>query len=295
VSLSTVDADTRFASRSSAARPPGPDGFRTAPVAWAGVAGTWVDDYLARIGAARPDRADDDALRALHVRHLLTVPFENLSVHLGEEIVLEDDALVAKIVARHRGGFCYELNGAFAALLSALGYDVALLAARVHGANGLGIPYDHMVVRAGDWLVDVGFGSHSHYPLRLDVRGDQVDPGGTFRVETTADGDLEVIKNGEPQFRAWSRPQALRDFAAGCWWHRTCPESHFTRSLVCSLTTEDGRLTLTGRTLIRTVAGERHEQLLDNDAMVLEAYRVHFGIILDRVPEVLSPDRLGPC
>jgi N-hydroxyarylamine O-acetyltransferase len=259
----------------------------------AAVAGTWVDDYLARIGAARPERADDETLRELHLRHVLTVPFENLSVHLGEDIVLDDEALVAKIVERHRGGFCYELNGAFAALLSALGYDVALLAARVHGANGLGIPYGHMVVRAGQWLVDVGFGSHSHYPLRADVSRDQVDPGGTFRVETTPDGDLEVFKDGEPQYRAWSRPQALRDFAVGCWWQRTCPESHFTRSLVCSLTTQDGRLTLSGRTLIRTAGGERDEQVLSDDAMVLEAYRTHFGIALDRVPEVLPPDRLG--
>lgn len=247
---------------------------------------TWVDDYLARIGTARPDRADDEALRALHLRHLLTVPFENLSVHLGEQIVLDERALVAKIVERRRGGFCYELNGAFSALLSALGYEVALLAARVYGSDGLGIPYDHMVVRVGRWLVDVGFGSHSHYPLRLDVRADQPDPGGTFRVDAAPDGDLVVLKDGEPQYRAWSRPQALRDFTAGCWWHRTSPESHFTRSLVCSLTTEDGRLTLAGRTLIRTAAGERHEQPLAGDSMVLEAYRDHFGITLDRVPEV---------
>jgi N-hydroxyarylamine O-acetyltransferase len=247
---------------------------------------TWVDDYLDRIGAARPVRPDDDALRTLHVRHLLTVPFENLSVHLDEQIVLEDEALVAKIVERRRGGFCFELNGAFAALLSALGYDVELLAARVYGANGLGIPYDHMVLRVGPWLADVGFGSHSHYPLRLDVRTDQVDRGGTFRVDATPDGDLEVFKDGEPQYRAWTRPQELRDFVAACWWHRTCPESHFTQSLVCSLTTQDGRLTLSGRTLIRTVSGQRHEQQLVGDPMVLEAYRTHFGLVLDRVPQV---------
>jgi N-hydroxyarylamine O-acetyltransferase len=258
------------------------------------VARTWVDDYLARIGASRPDRADDDALRDLHRRHLLTVPFENLSVHLGEQIVLNEAALVAKIVERHRGGFCYELNGAFSALLAGLGYDVELLAARGYGANGLGIPYDHLALRVGEWLVDVGFGSHSHYPLRTDERADQVDPGGTFRVEVESDGDLVVFKDGEPQYRAWSRPQTLRDFAAGCWWHRTSPESHFTRSLVCSLTTEDGRLTLAGRTLIRTVNGERHEQLLDGDDTVLEAYRVHFGIDLDHVPRVRDAEEPVP-
>src|ERR1039457_7712048 len=78
----------------------------------------WVDDYLARIGVTRPVWADLQALRALQLAHLLTVPFENLSIHLGEPIVLEQADLVAKVVRMHRGGFCYELNGAFAGLLT---------------------------------------------------------------------------------------------------------------------------------------------------------------------------------
>ncbi len=90
-----------------------------------------VDAYLDRIGARRPERPDHAALRVLQRSHLGAVPFENLSIHLGEEIVLDADALVAKIVDRRRGGFCYELNGAFAALLRSLGFEVTLLAARV--------------------------------------------------------------------------------------------------------------------------------------------------------------------
>jgi N-hydroxyarylamine O-acetyltransferase len=198
--------------------------------------------------------------------------------------VLEDAALVEKVVGRRRGGFCYELNGAFAALLRALGYDVEYLAARTHGDGRLGIPYDHMALRVGPWLVDVGFGAHTHYPLRLDERGDQVDPGGMFRVEETADGDLDVLRNGERQYRLWSRPQALPDFTVGCWWHRTSPESHFTKSVVCTLTTVDGRVTLSGKTLIRTVNGHRDERELAGDDEVLAAYHSVFGIVLDRVP-----------
>src|SRR3569833_4073382 len=83
---------------------------------------SWADAYLTRSGAKRPARPDAEALRERHLRHLLTVPFENLSIHLGEDIVLDSAALVAKVVERRRGGFCYELNGAFAALLSALGF-----------------------------------------------------------------------------------------------------------------------------------------------------------------------------
>lgn len=246
-----------------------------------------VDRYLARIGADRPARPDDAALRDLHLRHLLSAPFENLSIHLGEDIVLDHDALVSKIVDRRRGGFCYELNGAFAALLRALGYDVDLLPARVYIGDGLSVPYAHLALRVGPWLADVGFGDHTHYPLVLDERGDQADPGGVFRILETTDGDLDVYRDGEPQYRLETRARELRDFEGACWWNRTSPKSHFTRSLVCSMLTETGRVTLSGRTLVRTAGGERRESELTGDAEVLGAYRDLFGIELDRVPEVM--------
>jgi N-hydroxyarylamine O-acetyltransferase len=250
---------------------------------------SWVDAYLARIGAERPVRPDAEALRELHLRHLRTVPFENLSIHRGEDIILEPEALVAKIVDRRRGGFCYELGGAFATLLTALGFEVDMLSARVFGGEELSLPYDHLALRVGPWLVDVGFGSHTHYPLRLDERGDQADPGGVFRVAETSEGDLDVFKNGQPEYRLETRSRKLGDFESGCWWNRTSPKSHFTQSLVCSMLTGSGRVTLSGRTLIHTENGERDERELGDDADVLGAYRTWFGIELDRVPEVRPP------
>ncbi|SCK42283.1 N-hydroxyarylamine O-acetyltransferase [Streptomyces sp. WMMB 714] len=254
--------------------------------------GLRIDDartsaYLARIGAARPGRRDSHSLRELHRRHLLTVPFENLSVHMGEDIVLDADALTHKIVERRRGGFCYELNGAFAALLTTLGFPVTLLAARVFGDDGPGPLFDHLALRVETprpWLVDVGFGRHSTYPLRLDSPDEQADPGGLFRIKETPQGDLDVLRDGVAQYRVEQRPRTLADFGLGCWWHRTSPESHFTRSLVCSLLTEEGRITLSGRTLTSTGSAERHEEELAGDDAVLSAYREHFGIALDRVP-----------
>ena len=76
-----------------------------------------------------------ETLRALQVAHLLTVPFENLSIHAGQPIVLQDEALFTKIVTKRRGGFCYEANGLFAALLRALGFDVIMLSAGVADAK----------------------------------------------------------------------------------------------------------------------------------------------------------------
>jgi N-hydroxyarylamine O-acetyltransferase len=251
-----------------------------------------ADAYLDRLGAARPASPDAAALRALHRRHQVAVPFENLSVTFGEEILLEEDALHDKIVARRRGGFCYELNGLFAALLRHLGFEVTLHAARVFDGDRPGIPFDHMAlwVRAGDgsrWLADVGFGRHSVHPLRLEDRTDQADAGGAFRLAGAGgpDGDLDVLRDGTPQYRMEDRPRALADFRAGCWWHRTSPQSHFTRGTVCSrLTEEGGRVTLSGRTLVTTGAdGVRREHEVPAGG-VLAAYREHFGLELDREP-----------
>src|SRR4051812_31690162 len=105
--------------------------------------------YLERIGI-RPEQIgppSPELLRELHVRHLESVPFENLSIHLGEPIVLDEDALLDKVIRRRRGGFCYELNGAFGALLTALGFAVEYRAARVFGEGGrLGVPFDHLAL-----------------------------------------------------------------------------------------------------------------------------------------------------
>ncbi|MFJ8590542.1 arylamine N-acetyltransferase [Streptomyces sp. NPDC093598] len=270
-----------------------------------------VDAYLRRLRVEPPAWPTVDALRELHLRHLQNVPFENLSIHLGEEIVLEEKRLLDKVVGARRGGFCYELNGSFGALLAALGFDVVLLAARVYGdGERLGIPYDHLALRVrtvdgGDWLADVGFGAHSHLPLALGERGEQEDPGGTFRIVeagpdaagvrgghgTVEAADLDVSRDGRAQYRLEVRPRALGDFVAGAWWHSTSPVSHFTRSLVCSRVTEDGgRITLSGRRLTTTAAdGTREERELGTDEEVLGVYRERFGIELDTVPVLRNP------
>ncbi|MBG0855327.1 arylamine N-acetyltransferase [Streptomyces spinoverrucosus] len=266
-----------------------------------------VDAYLRRLGVPHPAWPTIDVLRELQLHHLRSIPFENLSIHLGEAIVLEEKRLLDKVVGARRGGFCYELNGAFGALLVALGYDVSLLAARVYGEGGRpGIPYDHMALRvrtvdAGEWLADVGFGAFSHFPLAFEERREQVDPGGVFRIaEAGPDAagmrgapaagapDLDVIRDGRPAYRLEQRPRVLADFVTGAWWHSTSPESHFGQSLVCSRITEDGgRITLSGRRLKTTGAdGTRDERELGTDEEVLEVYRERFGIELDRVPVV---------
>src|SRR5262245_27861823 len=126
-----------------------------------------IDAYLGRIGYTGSRAPTLEVLRALHRAHLYAVPFENLDIHAGRRIVLDQDALFQKVVTHRRGGFCYELNGLFAALLRKLGFDVTLLSGRVHNDGGFGPEYDHMTLLVkldGRWLADVGFGSSFHDP-----------------------------------------------------------------------------------------------------------------------------------
>jgi N-hydroxyarylamine O-acetyltransferase len=251
------------------------------------MSGMDVAGYLARLGVDRPAAPDPAGLRTLQEAHLRSVPFENLSIHLGEPIVLRPDRLVAKLVGG-RGGFCYELNGAFAALLTELGYTVRLVSAQVYApGDELGPPLDHLALvvdLAGvPWLVDVGFGQFARHPLRLDVAGPQTDPDGRFEVSAVEPDVVDVRANGTLEYRLDLRPRRLADFGPTCWYHQTSPESHFTRKVTCSRLTATGRITLSGDRLIRTLAGRRTETRLAK-AELLAAYRDHFGITLDRVP-----------
>ena len=247
-----------------------------------------ADRYLARIGARRPAAPDAAALRELHRRHVEAVPFENLSIVLGEPVSLDEDALVDKIVRRRRGGFCYELNGTFAALLVALGYDVRLLGASVFGEDGTLSPaFDHLalVVDLDErYLVDVGFGAHTVYPLRLDWPEAQEDPAGSFLVLDAPGGDVDVLLNGVPQYRVEPRARRITDFTRRAWWQANSPESHFRTGPRCSRATESGRVTIRGDRLIETVHGERTETTLATDDEVLAAYEKHFGFRPPRVP-----------
>lgn len=230
-----------------------------------------------------------EILRALHVAHMTAVPFENLSIHASEAVVLEDDALFEKIVGRGRGGFCYEDNGLFAALLRALGFQVSMLSAEVANAEGgFGKPFDHMtllVTLEERWLADVGFGDSFVEPLQIDERGEQVQGRHAYRI--THEGDYLVMSRRDAggdewqaQYRLTLRPYNYPDFAEMCRYHQTSPESHFTRGRVCSRATADGgRLTLSGMRFIETAAnGERRERVLADETEYANALREHFGI-----------------
>lgn len=226
--------------------------------------------YLDRIGFGGARRRDRETLAALHEAHLLTVPFENLDIEQHRPIEVDTSRFVDKVVARRRGGFCYELNGAFAELLRAFGFPVTLLSARVFNAAGeLGEEFDHLALRVDldePWLADVGFGDGFRRPLQLNVREPQNDGWDDYRIVDESDFLLLERRNGDrwvPQYRFTLEARELSEFAPMCLFHQTSPLSPFTRKSVCSLATPDGRITLSNGKLIRTVGSERSEREVD--------------------------------
>ena len=194
-----------------------------------------IEAYLQRIKYTGPLAVNTETLRLLQLAHVRIVPFENLSIHSGEAIVLDDDALFEKIVSRRRGGFCYELNGLFAALLRALGFDVAMLSARVANADGIfGPDFDHMtllVTLAERWLVDVGFGDSFLAPLRLDEEKEQVQGNRAYRIVREGEylvlGQRTYDEEWKRQYRFTLKPYQYSDYAEMCRYHQTSPQSHF--------------------------------------------------------------------
>ncbi|HEX5874263.1 MAG TPA: arylamine N-acetyltransferase [Pyrinomonadaceae bacterium] len=249
-----------------------------------------IEAYLQRINYNGSREPNAKTLRALQVAHLQAVPFENLSIHAGEPIVLEEDALFTKIVNNRRGGFCYEANGLFAGLLRALGFEVAMLAAGVATRDGaFGPDFDHMTLMVTldeRWLVDVGFGESFVEPLLLDSREEQVQGSRTFRIVEDGTHLILMRRNeGEdwiPQYRFTLQPYTFSDYEDMCRFHQTSPESHFTRNTICSRVTEEGRITLSGMRLITTTGPQhlRDERDLSSKEEYDQILREQFGVVM---------------
>jgi N-hydroxyarylamine O-acetyltransferase len=247
-----------------------------------------VKEYFKRISFSGKPQATLDTLRTIHRQHLLSVPFENLDIHFGRPIYLNTQSFFEKIVKRNRGGFCYELNGLFFVLLQSLGFNVQMLSARVANADGSwGRDFDHMTLLVQldePWIADVGFGDSFMEPLRLNDSSEQIQYGRGFKFVPAEDGSIlyQAEQNGvwSNQFSFNLLPHELNDFSGMCHYQQTSPESSFTKRMVCSVATKNGRITLTDQMLIVTKKGKRKETKISGERRFHSLLKKHFGIVL---------------
>jgi N-hydroxyarylamine O-acetyltransferase len=243
-----------------------------------------IGAYLDRIGYQGSLSPTLTTLNQLHLTHLLAVPFENLDISLGRQINLELPAILHKIVNLNRGGFCYELNSAFAWLLTEIGFPVKLISAATFDGKALGPEFDHMLLRVEtDYTVfaDVGFGDSFRLPaFPADKPVFQFDR--YYRLENSNNRWVLEQKfeagNWKPLYIFNLKSRRLSDFESMCQYHQIDRASTFTRKTICSVATEQGRTTCTGTRLIVTEANHRQESVIDDNGMLGEILKQRFGI-----------------
>jgi N-hydroxyarylamine O-acetyltransferase len=252
------------------------------------------DRLLRHIGLDGSPPADADGLRDVVGAFVTRVPFEDLAVQLGESGPLEPPALIERIVAGGRGGYCFEVNTVLLTLLESLGFEVerreAIVGERTAFAKGE--PTNHLALVAhtsdGPFIAEAGWGEGPVEPLALKAGRQAV---GAFEYELVRDGDgwwLGQHEHGSsPGFRFGDRRAGLADFEPH---HRrlsTSPESGFVRTLLVQQPAADRIVSLRARTWFVDGPGHGERELID-DADAFAFALGEFGIDLD----VLGSKRL---
>ena len=277
-----------------------------------------ITKYLSRIAYQGPRNLTAETLRELHKCHILSIPFENLSVFEKEEIHLNWAWLFDKMVTRRRGGLCCELNSLFSFLLRFLGFHFEFYAARVYSATEeLSPEMAHMVlgVDLGEdkWLVDAGFGDANIAPLRFVQDKEQETESGIYRIRK--DGDDKFVYEAKAKvtlsdstenvpkelhddwhFReqdsGWKKvyifdliPRSIEDFVASYHMANTSPESPFTHQRLCTIARPWGRVTVAHDRFITSAyegkdAVRKTTKKLGGENEVIKTLQEQFGIRL---------------
>ena len=249
-----------------------------------------VDAYLGRVGYDGDLKPTVEVLRRLHHAHVATIPFENLDIVLGRGISLEMEAMQEKLIRRDRGGYCYEHNLLFAALLERLGFAVRRLTARIRMGRDEPQPSGHMLLRVdaggSPWLADVGFGGQRLLePIPLEDGATAQQGSWKYRLDREAAGAC-VLRTLRPNgwFDLYSftlEPRRHSDYVVYNYYTSTNPDSPLTREIVVLQTEPHRRLALTGRRFATAYPDGSTERRELAGAELIGVLRGAFGIVLE--------------
>lgn len=236
-----------------------------------------LDRYFRRIGFAGERAPTLATLARLQLAHATSIPFENFDVRLGRAIALDLPSLEAKLVARRRGGYCFEHNTLFAAVLRTLGFEVDTLEARVRPPGAAAIlPRTHMTLRVrlpeGEHLADVGFGGDGPLaPVPFD--GTPVACGGDrHRLEREPDGQIALRRwTGEiwtDLYAFLPTPALPIDFVVANHFTSTWPQSTFVKAMTAQRATLEAHHILRGRTYTCRRGAQTETRELDDDQVI---------------------------
>lgn len=247
-----------------------------------------LDAYLARIGYAGPLAPTRDVLKNLHLAHATHIPFENLDVLLGRGIRLDLDSLQAKLVTARRGGYCFEQNILFAAMLEQVGFRVTPLAARVRYRTTRILPRTHMLlkvdVEGASWIADVGFGSEGLlHPVPLTAG--EASPQFVWTYRVVRDGEAWVLQsqpggNWHDLYVFTLEPQHPVDYEMANYYVSTNPASRFVQTLTVQLPLPDVRHVIRNYDFISERPDRLDQTRLAGDDELLRVLAGTFGLVL---------------
>ncbi len=250
-----------------------------------------LDAYFTRIGYTGPRTPNLATVQAIHALHAAAIPFENLDPFLGRPVSVDLGDVQDKLVARKRGGYCFEQNTLFRAVLEALGLSVTTLLARVYWnipPDAPTPPRTHMILRTTidglDIIADVGFGGHLlAHPYALRADSEQEVGLATLRLIDEGPQHLLQVRGGDDWraiYRFTLEPAAPVDIELANWFTATHPESRFRKLLILQRLLPDARLVLLNRHFTRRSPGGKAETSLIADAPALaKVLAAEFGIV----------------
>lgn len=258
-----------------------------------------IGRYLQRLGFDTSPAPTLDTLRQLQRRHTAEFPFETLSTLLRQPVPIDLESVERKVFEQGRGGYCYELNQLFLALLQALGFEARGITGRVvmNAPEGAWTARTHrlsLVMFDGvRYITDVGFGGMvPTAPLLLDSRDTQLTPHEPYRIEVNDDGYLlraNVAGEWRPMYLFDLQRQQDIDYTVGNWYVCNHPESPFMGRLMVARTGDGLRKTLNGNSYAVHRIGQESERRTVNDAdELIDLLETEFSL---RVPprELLRP------
>ena len=227
-----------------------------------------------------------ETLQGLHFAHATHIPFENLDVLLRRPIRLDLESLWAKLVTGGRGGYCFEQNALFAAVLEAAGFRLTRLAARVRAGSAVLRPRSHMLLAVDlvgqKWLADVGFGAEVFlHPIPLTPG--LVAPQFSWKYRVNTEGDVFVLQSRRPEgwldlYAFTLEEQHPVDYEVSNYFTSTHPDSIFLKILIAQRPGPDKRWTLTNRRLIESTAEGSKEITLSDDNALLGVLKERFTL-----------------
>jgi len=254
-----------------------------------------LDDYTRRIGQPLPTGATIDTLRRLHIAHREAFLFENLSIQTGGGISLALADLERKFLDERRGGYCFEHNTLFAAVLRAAGFESTALLGRVRRGPPERWCRTHMVLRvpigAEVWLADVGFGGVGLLePMTLGDGAASKQGGFTYRLRREAHVWVLSMRDAASEtdlYEFAEDPQTPWDIEVANHFTSTHPESIFRKTLTIQRAARGERTIVRSGLLTRYRDGVMTEEPIARERLA-EVARREFTVDLPDGPFVFE-------